>query len=286
MPAMESIVSRDKDAATMPDRKHIVVTAIPMALPNPDEDAPRPPRGDNIERARRLLDVAGERKSDVALLPEIFATKRTTNQGEAEVIPAGPASTMMAAAAKKYRMYVIGSIYEQDGGKVYNTAAIFDREGKLLGKYRKNHIPDEELSTACPGDSYPTFKTDFGTIGVMICWDMQFPEAARCLALGGAEVIFWPTMYGSKETGGTFMKARAMEDKVYMVSADYVQSRGGHVGFVGVVGPSGAVLAENDRSETPVTATIDLDDMPAGPDLARERRPETYGRIVEKDSHQ
>lgn len=278
---IDSAVSLNEDVVDMPKRKRVVITAIPMELPNPDDDVPRAPRADNIARARGLLDQAGKRGSDVALLPEIFATKRTTVQGQAEAVPVGPASTMMAEAARKYRMYVIGSIYEQDGDKVYNTAAIFDRDGKLVGKYRKTHLPDEELQAASAGDSYPTFKTDFGTIGVMICWDMHFPEAARCLALGGAEIIFWPTMYGNKETASTFMKARAMEDKVYMVSADYVQSRGNHVGFTGVINPKGGIVAENDRTETPVTAIVNLDDRPASPVLSRERRTETYGRIVE-----
>lgn len=277
--AGESIDAKGKEPM---GKRRITVSTITFGLPGPSEDVPRFKKEDRVELARRSLEVAGERGSDIACLPEVFATKRTENQGEAEAVPGGPVSAMMAEQARKWHMYVTGTLYEDDGGKVYNTAPLFDREGRLVGKFRKVHIPDEELKVALAGDSYPVFETDFGKVGVLICWDIQFPEAARCMALNGAEIIFWPTMYGGDPSTVAIVEARAIENNVYIVSSNYAVAGVPHVGFSAIVSPFCEILANTGNAEGVATAVVDLDHRPDRPDLARERMPETYGRLVEK----
>ena len=269
----------ERTAERKVDRTRVTVSTIAFGLPNPNEDVPRFNRADRIDLGRKYLDVAGERGSDVALLPELFATKRTANQAEAEPVPGGPASTMMAEAARKWRMYVLGSVYESDGGKTWNTVPVFDREGNLIGKFRKVHLPDEELSVAAPGDCFPVFETDFGRVGALVCWDIQFPESMRCLALQGAEIVFWPTMYGGDESTQTIVKAQAILNRVYVVSSNYAQTSGGHIGWSAVVAPSGKTLAET-GAEGVATAVVNLDERGERPDIQRERMPEAYGEIV------
>ena len=108
--------------------------------------------------------------------------------------------------AKKYNLYIVAGIYEKDGDTVYNTAVLISRTGEYAGKYRKVCLPREEIQGGItPGKSLPVFDTDFGRIGLMICWDVFFPEPARTLAHKGAEVIFLPIWGGNL----TLAKARA-----------------------------------------------------------------------------
>jgi predicted amidohydrolase len=267
----------------MVDRKQITVSTITFALPDVNADVPRATKAENIEKARRLLDVAGERKSDVVCLPELFATKRSPNQAEAEPIPGGDISKMLSEEAKRWRMYVLGCLYEKRDGKTFNTVAIFDRAGKLVGTFSKVHLPAEEVDIAAPGNSFPVFKTDFGTIGALVCYDLHFPEAARVEAIEGADIIFWPTMYGEPRESMTevLLRARAIENKLYMVSSNYAQGSGPHIGFSAIVSPYGEILANTGRKEGVATATINLDDKPSWPDITKERRPDAYGPLVE-----
>jgi predicted amidohydrolase len=85
-------------------------------------------------------------------------------------------------------------IFEREGDAIYNTAALIGRKGELIGKYRKTHLPAVEAWNETHGDGFPVFETDFGTVGMLICYDILFPEAARCLVLNGAEILFNPTM--------------------------------------------------------------------------------------------
>ena len=107
--------------------------------------------------------------------------------------------------ARELRSYVVGGLYERVGPVVYNTAVLIDRDGKLAGRYRKTHLPREEWEAGItPGDSYPVFTTDFGKIGLMISWDVQFPEPWRELGLQGAELVLMPIWGGSE----TLLRAR------------------------------------------------------------------------------
>ena len=120
--------------------------------------------------------------------------------------------------AKKRKAYLAAGIYEKEGGTLYNTAVLFDRAGVLIGKYRKVYLPREEIERGLtPGNSYPVFQTDFGTVGMMICYDVFFADPARALALQGAEMLLMP-IWGGDET---LAKARAIENKVWLVASGY-----------------------------------------------------------------
>ena len=273
-----------KDLKEMPDRKHITISTVTFGLPDANSDVPKALKSENIEKARKYLDLAGERKSDVVCLPELFATKRSTNQEEAEEVPGGEISRMLSAEARKWKMYVLGCLYEKKNGKTYNTVAVFDRAGELVGTFNKVHLPKEEVALATPGESFPVFKTDFGKIAAIVCYDIHFPESARAEAVQGADIIFWPTMYGEPRESVTevLLRARAVENMLYMVSSNYSQVVGPHIGFSAIVSPYGEILASTGRREGVATATVDLDDKPSWPDIKTERRPETYGVLTRK----
>ncbi len=229
--------------ARTPDPSRVVISTATFGLPNPDEDVPRYQRADRIALARKYLEVAGERGSDFALLPELFATKRATDQAQAEEVPGGPASSMMAEEARKWHMYVLGSLYENDGGKIYSIVPLFDREGRLAGKYRKVHLPDYEVLIAEAGDSFPVFQTDVGTVGALVCWDMQFPESMRCLALQGARVVFWPTMYAGDEPTQAIVEGAGDPQQGPRGHVELHRSHAGvHIGFGSVIDPEGRIL--------------------------------------------
>jgi predicted amidohydrolase len=130
---------------------------------------------------------------------------------------------------------------------VYNTAVLMDRNGKLAGKYRKVYLPREEMEQLAPGNDYPVFKTDFGTIGIMICYDVFFSDPARGLATRGAEIVLMP-IWGGPEA---LAKARAIENQVYLVSSGY-----DHPTYI--MNPEGETLAAAPAPGTVAVATIDL----------------------------
>ena len=161
-----------------------------------EESEPIPPRlvkiavsqGDrDLNGWKAFLDAAGEKKCDLALLSEWFVP------GVHEMD--GPVVTMMAEKAKQWNMYVTGTLKIKRGDVMYNSAPLFDREGKLLGAYDKLNLYDPELDEGLsPGESVPVFKTDFGTVGILICYDSWHPAVAKLLALKGAEVILAPNI--------------------------------------------------------------------------------------------
>jgi predicted amidohydrolase len=155
------------------------------------------------------LDAAGERGADIALLPEMLNGK-----GVAQAEPLdGPTGTLLADKARKWRMYVSGTFYEKRGDLVYNTAPLYDREGRLVGTYEKNQLYDpEEDEGATPGTGFPVFETDFGKVGIMVCYDSWFPEPTRLLAYKGAELILFPN--AGYFTG--LMPARAADNGVWI----------------------------------------------------------------------
>ncbi len=186
---------------------------------------------------------------DVLCLPEGI-TVVGTGRGYvdvAEPIP-GPTTSMLGELAAKLRCYVAAGVYEQAGSRHYNTAVLVDRHGDLLGTYRKVHLPQPEADGGLtPGDSHPVFDTDIGRVGMMICWDVQFPESARALAARGAEVILLP-IWGGNEV---LARARAIENHIYLVSASYDMRS-----FI--VDPLGRVLAEAGAGRPFATAAVDL----------------------------
>ncbi len=131
-------------------------------------------------------------------------------------------------AAKHNGIWVVAGLYEKDGERIYNTAVLMDRQGHLAGKYRKVHLPREEWKEGVtPGDQYPVFQTDFGTIAIQICYDWFFPELGTIFAQQGTEIIFAPTWGNTfsdrdgRVEGETVFRVRARDNGVYMVPSVY-----------------------------------------------------------------
>jgi predicted amidohydrolase len=142
---------------------------------------------------------------------------------------------------------VVAGLYEREGQVVYNTAVLIDREGRFAGKYRKVYLPREEMEQLTPGNDYPVFQTDFGTLGIMTCYDVAYADAARGLSSGGAEIVVIPIWGGDQ----TLAKARAIENQVYLVASGY-----DHPTYI--MNPSGEWLAVARERGTAAVATIDL----------------------------
>ncbi len=190
---------------------------------------------ENLREFREWIERAAQEKPDLICLPEGITMVDTplTYVQAAEPIP-GPTSRMLGELAKKYHCYIEACYNERDGHAVYNTAILLDRNGKLVGKYRKLYIPWTEIDGGeTPGQDVPVFDTDFGKVGMMICWDVQYVEPAELMALKGAEVIVVPIWGGDR----TLIKARAIENHVFLVTSGYdVPSW--------IIDPTGETLAE------------------------------------------
>ncbi len=213
------------------------------------------PRGthsaaESVEEFCKIVEGAPEAKPDVVCLPEGISVVGTGKSYAevAESLP-GPTTRRLGELAKRHNAYIVAGLYERSGSAIFNTAVLIGRDGTLVGKYRKTHLPREEVEGGLtPGDSYPVFDTDFGKVGLMICWDVQFPEPARALALQGAELLLLPIWGGSE----TLAKARAIENHVFLVSASYDMK-------TFIVDPSGAVLAEASSGRPTAVAELALD---------------------------
>lgn len=174
---------------------------------------------ENLQQFLPLLEKAGRQKADIVCLGELITYCGTGKQPAevAEPIP-GPSTDFLAQQAKKHRFYLVTSIFEQEDKLIYNTAVLLGRNGALVGKYRKVCIPYEEIDRGVsPGKHYPVFRTDFGRVGIMICWDVHFPEVARCLAAQGADLLLLP-IWGGNET---LARARAIENQVFLLASGY-----------------------------------------------------------------
>lgn len=215
----------------------------------------------------------------------------------AESIP-GPTTELFQAIAKKHGMAIVLPLYEQEmRGVFYNTAAVIDADGKYLGKYRKQHIPQVagfwEKYFFRPGNGgYPVFQTAFAKVGVYICYDRHFPEGARCLGLNGAEIVFNP----SATVAGLSQYLWKIEQPAHAVANGYFVAASNRVGteppwnigkFYGTsyfVNPRGQFVAEasEDKDEL-VVADLDLnliDEVRQTWQFFRDRRPDAYDELV------
>jgi predicted amidohydrolase len=166
----------------------------------------------------------------------------------AEPLP-GPTTTSLGEIARKKNAWIVAGLIEREAPAMYNTAVLIDRQGRLAGKYRKVYLPREEIEGGLtPGNDYPVFATDFGRIGMMICWDTQYADPARALALQGAELILMP-IWGGNET---LAKARAIENRVYLATSGYDYP-------THILDPDGETIAISPYASGSVAhATIDL----------------------------
>ena len=179
-------------------------------------------RDENWEKLTGLLEQAASAGAGLAVLPELhnghyFCQHEDTAEfSRAEAIP-GPSSQFLSGLAKRLKLVIVGSLFERRApGLYHNTAVVLDSDGSIAGIYRKMHIPDDpgfyEKFYFTPGDlGFAPVQTSLGSIGVLVCWDQWFPEAARLMALAGAELLVYPTAIGWEPSDSNEEKARQLE---------------------------------------------------------------------------
>jgi N-carbamoylputrescine amidase len=279
----------------------ITVAAVQCAL----GDA----RTDNIARVETLVRDAAARGAQVVLPPELFEGPyfcREENAewfAEARPVAEDEGVARLRRVAAELGVVVPVSFFERAGHAYYNSVAIVDADGEILGVYRKSHIPDgpgyEEKFYFRPGDSgFRVWPTRFGTLGVGICWDQWFPESARAMMMLGAEVLFYPTAIGSEphepdlDTRDPWQRAmigHAVSNIVPVVAANRVGDEHGQV-FYGssfIADARGDKRAELGRSEEgAIMAKFDLDGLAktrAAWGFFRDRRPDLYAPLMTGD---
>ena len=206
---------------------------------------------DNLGAYLQALDVIAKDKPDIVCLGEeiLVEGNSRTYASAAEAIP-GPSTDRLGERARRYGMYIVAGLTERDGREIYNTAVLIDRHGNVAGRYRKVYLPREEVEGGItPGGACPVFETDFGRIGMMICWDGEYVDPARALAVHGAEILFVPAAGGYL----TLLRARALENHLYVVTSGYgVESA--------IINPLGDVLFATSDSGVCKTIPINLED--------------------------
>jgi len=268
---------------------------------------------ENLKRAEVLVREAAAQGAQIVLLPELFERvyfcqeRRYDYLDFALPVSENPAVTRMMAVAKELSVVIPVSFYERDGNCQYNSVAMIDADGSLLGVYRKTHIPDDhyyqEKFYFSPGNTgFCVFETRYGRVGVGICWDQWFPEAARAMALLGADIILYPTAIGSEPILTTdsqshwrrTMQGHAAANILPVVAANRVGKEtvepslenGGQKSALVFYGSSfltdetGEIVASADReSECVLTARYDFARIRQDRrnwSVFRDRRPETY----------
>ncbi len=266
----------------------------------------------NLDHALELIGSASEKGAEVVCLPELFTTRYFAQyEGEEQeelglayrdTIP-GKTTRALAGAARKNDITLIGgSIYESDDDRTYNTSTVFSPKGKMLGKYRKTHIPQDqyyfEKEYFEPGDTgFKVFETDQAKVASLICYDQWYPEAARCCALLGADVIFCPTAIGTvkgiQQTEGNWhrawenvMRGHAIANSLVVaaVNRSGIEDRMRFWGGSFAIDAFGKTLKRAGGKEEVMICDIDLDhgkEVREGWRFFRNRRPECYGEIVE-----
>ncbi len=271
--------------------------------------APDPAR--NVDKAEVLIEQAAKADAHIVCLQEVFnlqypcQTEDHQNFDLAEEIP-GPTTQRLSAAAKAHHVVVTCSIFERrTHGLYHNTAVTFDVDGTMVGRYRKMHIPDDPLYYEkfyfTPGDlGFTVAKTRYATLGVGVCWDQWYPEAARLFALHGAEILLYPTAIGwipaEKEEFGktqleswqTAMRAHAIANGLFVGAANRVGTEGG-LQFWGnsfVVDPNGAFLGSAGHAEEDVLMVecnlAKLDVVRTHWPFLRDRRVDAYGELTQR----
>ncbi|HEX7578966.1 MAG TPA: N-carbamoylputrescine amidase [Thermoanaerobaculia bacterium] len=260
---------------------------------------------ENVARVEGHVREAAARGARVILPPELFEgpyfcrEERDTFFTWARPAEGHPTIKRFAALARELGAVIPVSFFEKAGQAHYNSVAVVDTDGSVLGVYRKSHIPDgpgyEEKFYFRPGDTgFKAWVTKVGTIGVGICWDQWFPECARAMVLRGADVLLYPTAIGSEPANPSLdtrdrwqrvMQGHAVANVVPVVAANRIGEEDGQL-FYGssfVAGTDGAKVAELGRTEEGVvTATFDLESVRrerASWGFFRDRRPELYGLL-------
>jgi N-carbamoylputrescine amidase len=268
----------------------------------------------NMQKAVQGVRDAAARGAQIVCLQELFRSQYFCQVEDhrffdlAEPIP-GPSTETLSALAAELGVVIVASLFEKRAeGLYHNTAAIIDADGRYLGKYRKMHIPDDpqyyEKFYFTPGDlGFRSWDTRYGRIGVLVCWDQWYPEAARLTAMSGAQILFYPTAIGwlppeKAEHGAqqqsaweTIQRSHAIANGVYVCAVNRVGHEGdpkGGIEFWGgsfVADPGGRVLVKGGPGEEVLTTTVDLGKVGVSRThwpFLRDRRIDAYQDITKR----
>lgn len=270
-------------------------------------------KDNNLAKAIERIKAAAAKGAQIVCLQELFTSlyfcdeENHDNFSLAESIP-GPSTDILSKLANELKVVIIASLFEKRAqGLYHNTTAVLDADGTYLGKYRKMHIPDDpayyEKFYFTPGDlGYKVFKTKYASIGVLICWDQWYPEAARITTLMGAEILFYPTAIGwatsqdevtNKEQYNawqTIQRSHAVANGVHVVSVNRVGfEQEGRMQFWGgsfISNPFGTVLYQGSHDQEEVQVeTLDLsktDQYRTHWPFLRDRRIDSYQPITKR----
>jgi N-carbamoylputrescine amidase len=263
----------------------------------------------NLTKALGCIRAAVKKGARIVCLQELFRSRYFPQTEDArmfklaEPIP-GPTTDSLARVARQSRVVIIASVFEKRSAGIYhNTAMVIDADGSIAGIYRKMHIPDDPLYYEkfyfTPGDlGFPSFQTRYARVGVLVCWDQWFPEAARLVSLSGAQILFYPTAIGwipkerrrvaltQRDAWELVQRAHAVANGVYVASVNRV-GREGRLKFWGnsfVAGPFGEIVAhaKGDREKV-LIAGCDLKKIEQTRQnwpFLRDRRIDAYGSIA------
>ena len=267
----------------------------------------------NLDRAERIVREAAKKGAQVILLQELFETEYFCKEHlaqhfeKARPVAGNAVVSRFGALARELEVVLPLSMFERAGSAYFNSLVMIDADGNALGTYRKAHIPESpgyhEKFYFSPGDTgFRVWKTRYGALGVGICWDQWFPEAARCMALSGAEVLLYPTAIGSepqdphldsRDHWQRCMQGHAAANVMPVVASNRIgteRSEQNQITFYGssfIAGATGEMLAQAERdTESILTASVDLEELRAKRDawgVFRDRRPDLYGPITTLD---
>ncbi|WP_238918879.1 N-carbamoylputrescine amidase [Clostridium sp. YIM B02555] len=268
---------------------------------------------ENISKAEQFVRDAADKGAQIILLQELFETpyfcqkEKSDYYVYASTVEENRAINHFKKIAKELKVVLPISFYEKKNYARYNSIAIIDADGEVLGTYRKSHIPDgpgyEEKFYFNPGDTgFKVWNTRYGKIGVGICWDQWYPEAARCMTLMGAEILFYPTAIGSEPQDGSIdskdhwqacMLGHAASNLIPVIVSNRVgieADEDSKITFYGssfIAGPQGNKIVEANRTEeTVLVAEFDLDQLENQRiewGIFRDRRPDLYKIITSYD---
>jgi len=243
----------------------------------------------NVAKAGEFVSQAAEEKAELICLPELFTTGFARDRlGElAEEIP-GETTKKLVELAAKNSIYIAGSILEKSEGKIHNTGVLVGHGG-LVGKYRKAHLFLEEATRLAAGTEYAAADTGLGKIGLLVCYDVIFPEAARAVSLYNCGVVLLPANWMNPFLGQWRLatSARALDNQVWLVAANRIGSDETYTYFgrSRIVSPYGQAVLECGEGEEVAVAEVDIGrstEFKKIVDFLADRRPKTYRRVVDE----
>ena len=258
----------------------------------------------NLSKAIEMIEGAAKFGAEIVCLPELFASRYFPQEkdakNDAQTIP-GPITESLSRCARKNSVCLVGgSIFEKEHDKTYNTSVVFDNKGKILGKYRKVHIPQDESfyeqNYFVSGKEYKVFNTSKAKIGVLICFDQWYPEPARALRLLGSQIVFYPTAIGNvkgiEQMEGDWKESWIAVQRGHAISNGMIISAVNRVGAEGrmkfwgssfVCDEFGKILAKAGGKEEILVVKCDLnlgEEVEEGWGFLRNRKPATYGNLI------